>query len=90
MPEIPDVLVATGFRGSNTKAVVNTHAVRAVGSVAGIYGVKRAERAGFAKRLVAKRVGDRVVAHSHGLRKQEINQLNYLIQKDGKRRQGDA
>ena len=90
MPEIPDVLVATGFRGSNTKAVVNTHAVRAVGSVAGIYGVKRAERAGFAKRLVAKRVGDRVVAHSHGLRKLEINQLNYLIQKDGKRRQADA
>lgn len=90
MPEIPDVLVATGFRGANTKAVVNTHAVRAVGSVAGIYGVKRAERAGFAKRLVAKRVGDRVVAHSHGLRKLEINQLNYLIQKDGKRRQAHA
>jgi hypothetical protein len=87
MPEIPDVLVATGFRGSNTKAVVNAHAVRAVGSVAGIYGLKRAERTGFAKRLVAKRVGDRVVAHSHGLRKLEINQLNYLIQKDRKRRQ---
>lgn len=90
MPEIPGVLVATGFRGSRTKAVVNAFGVRAVGSVAGIYGVKRTEQAGFAKRLGAKRVGDRVVSHSHGLRKLEINQLNSLIHSDEKRGRPNA
>ena len=86
MPEIPDVLVATGFHGSHTKAVVNSFSVCAVGSVAGIYGLKRTEKLEFAQRLGRKRVGDRVVSHSHGLRKLEINQLNSIIQSDAKRR----
>ena len=38
---------------------MNTDAVRAVGSVTGIYGVN-VRTTGFAKRIVAKRVGDRV------------------------------
>jgi hypothetical protein len=80
MPSIPQILVATGFRGLHTKAVANVIKARAVGGVAGVYGVKRAARSQFVQSLVKARLGDRVVSHSHGLRKLEINQLNSVIQ----------
>jgi hypothetical protein len=86
MPSIPQVLVATGFRGLHTKAVANIVQARAVGGVAGIYGVKRTIRRQLVESLVKARLGDRVVSHSHGLRKLEINQLNSVIQDIQERR----
>ena len=86
MPSIPQILVATGFRGLHTKAVGNAIKARAVGGVAGVYGVKRAVRAQLVQSLVKARLGDRVVSHSHGLRKLEINQLNSVIQDIQKKR----
>jgi hypothetical protein len=80
LPSVPDVLVSTGFRGLCTKAVSNIVKARAVGGVAGIYGLKLRDRAAFVQKLVKKKLGDRVVSHSHGLRKLEINQLNSVIQ----------
>jgi hypothetical protein len=80
MPSIPQILIATGFRGLHTKAVSNVVQARAVGVVAGIYGVKRTFRRQLVDSLVKARIGDRVVSHSHGLRKLEINQLNSIIQ----------
>ena len=86
MPSIPQILVATGFRGLHTKAVGNAIKARAVGGVAGVYGVKRAVRVQLVQSLVKARLGDRVVSHSHGLRKLEINQLNSVIQDIQKKR----
>lgn len=86
MPSIPQILVATGFRGLHTKAVGNAIKARAVGGVAGVYGVKVKNRASLAQSLAKARLGDRVVSHSHGLRKLEINQLNSVIQDIEKRR----
>jgi hypothetical protein len=80
MPTVPEALVATGFRGLHTKSVANVVKARAVGGVAGVYGLRLRERDGFVETLVQKRLGDRVVSHSHGLRKVEINQLNSVIQ----------
>jgi len=80
MPAVPEALVSTGFRGLYTKSVANVVRARAVGGVAGVYGLRLRERDGFVERLVQKRLGDRVVSHSHGLRKVESNQLNSVIQ----------
>ena len=52
---------------------------RAVGGVCGLYNIED----GLAGRLVSGLDGfdlrDRVVSHSHGLRKIEINQINALL-----------
>lgn len=79
MPQIPDVLVSTGFTKQFTKTVVNTARVHAVGSVCGIYKVSRNKRKMIAEKLRKANLGDGVVAHSNGLRKIEINQLNTVL-----------
>lgn len=81
MPHIPDVLVSTGFTKQYTKAVVNSASVHAVGSVCGIYAVGRNKRHNVAKQLRETNLGDGVVAHSNGLRKIEINQLNTVLKR---------
>jgi hypothetical protein len=86
MPEIPDLLSATGFRNARPKVVVNSVGARAVGSVAGIFGVSVSQRRALVKRLKGLRLSKRIVSHSNGLKKVEINQLNALLQvalKDG-------
>lgn len=79
MPPLPTLLMAMSFKGAFPKAVRNTIAARAVGGVCGVYNVDNAQ----AKRLVGGLDGidirNRVVAHSNGLRKIEINQLNTLL-----------
>jgi hypothetical protein len=79
MPQIPDVLVSTGFTKQYTKAVANTAKVHAVGSVCGIYKVGRNKKKMIAEKLRKANLGDGVVAHSNGLRKIEINQLNTVL-----------
>jgi hypothetical protein len=79
MPNVPGILISSGFRGTRTKAVTNPLGARAVGSVCGAYGGKKSELGRIATLLRNKRLGDRVVAHSNGLKKLEINQLNTVL-----------
>jgi hypothetical protein len=79
MPEIPAVLVSSGFTRDRTKTVVNSVGARAVGSVCGIYGVATRKREGLAQAFRNVKLSDRIVAHSNGLRKLEINQINTII-----------
>lgn len=79
MPETPALLVSSGFTEDHTKVVVNPVEARAVGSVCGIYGVQERKRTALANAFRATKLSDRVVAHSNGLRKLEINQINTII-----------
>jgi hypothetical protein len=79
MPGIPAVLVSSGFTQDRTKTVLNFIGARAVGSVCGIYGVPKGKRKALAQALRKVRLSDRIVAHSNGLRKLEINQINTII-----------
>jgi hypothetical protein len=79
MPEIAGVLVSSGFTRDRTKTVVNSIEARAVGSVCGIYGVPRYKRKALAEAFRNTKLGDRIVAHSNGLRKLEINQINTIV-----------
>jgi hypothetical protein len=85
MPEIPDLLVSTGFVTASTKVVVNTANVRAVGGVCGIHNVRRRLRERLAEELRESKVAGEIVPHANGLRKLEINQLNALISRALKR-----
>jgi hypothetical protein len=79
MPDIPTLLVSTGFRGDAPKIVVNTFKVHAVGGVSGVYGLTHRYQMQYARALRNMNVADGLVSHSHGLRKLEINQLNSLL-----------
>jgi Eco57I restriction-modification methylase len=79
MPPVPSLLMAQSFRGDFPKAVRNTIAARAVGGVCGIYNVDEAQASRLVAGLDGIDIRDRVVAHSNGLRKIEINQLNMLL-----------
>jgi hypothetical protein len=79
MPDAPEMLVATSFKGSFPKIVANPIAARAVGGVAGLYGAPAYFTGDLAERLRHLDIRDRIVAHANGLRKVEINQLNALL-----------
>ena len=81
MPTVPAVVVASGFRGQRPKAVVNRVNAIAVGSVSAVFGVPPTRAAALVKALGAIRVSARIVAHSSGLLKLEIGQLNSVIQR---------
>src|SRR5207253_3148202 len=77
MPDIPDLLIATGFRGERPKLVENSIRAYAVGSVSGIYGALDPRR--IVRAIRAMDFSTAVVAHSNGLKKLEINQLNSVL-----------
>ena len=79
MPPLPDVLMAQSFRESYPKAIINTVKACAVGGVCGVHnlGPERAEA--VATGLDGLDLKHRVVAHSNGLRKIEINQINAIL-----------
>lgn len=79
MPPVPVLLIAQSFRGEFPKAVKNTVGARAIGGVAGIYNVNEAQSEKIVAGLGGLDIRDRIVAHSNGLRKIEINQLNTLL-----------
>lgn len=79
MPPVPAVLMAQSFKGAFPKGMTNTLGARAVGGVAGVYGLDTAQIALLVGGLGGIDISDRVVAHSNGLRKIEINQLNTLL-----------
>lgn len=78
MPAAPALLMATGFRG-RPKVMINEIGAIAVGGVCGIHGasVKKAKK--IAAALRGEDYDGRVVSHSNGLLKLEINQINALL-----------
>lgn len=79
IPTAPDLLIATGFRGSFPKAVINTCGAVAVGGVAGVYGASQARRRSILQSISQTNLDGSIVPHSNGLRKLEINQLNTVL-----------
>lgn len=79
MPPVPNILVATSFKGAVPKICTNAAGARAVGGVAGIYGVQPGQEDELIEQILMLDIRDRIVAHANGLRKIEINQLNALL-----------
>jgi len=79
MPAPPELLAATSFKGPAPKICANSAKARAVGGVAGIFGVRPDEIQETISDLTRIDIRDRIVAHANGLRKIEINQLNALL-----------
>jgi len=79
MPPIPDVFISMSFKGEFPKAVRNTVKARAVGGVYGIFGTSPSQARRITNGLGGLDIRDRVVAHSNGLRKIEVSQLNTLL-----------
>ncbi|WP_196815021.1 Eco57I restriction-modification methylase domain-containing protein [Mesorhizobium sp. L103C105A0] len=79
MPPVPGVLIAQSFKGEFPKGVRNAVGARAVGGVSGVFNVTVEQMVAIVGGLDGQDLRDRVVAHSNGLRKIEINQLNALL-----------
>jgi hypothetical protein len=79
MPPVPSVLMSMSFKGRFPKGVDNAIGARAVGGVCGIYNVDRSGISRIIGGLNGIDIRKRIVAHSNGLRKIEINQLNALF-----------
>lgn len=79
MPETPSVFMASGFRDGAPKVMVNAIKARAVGSVCGIFCKSGRSAAAVVDALRSIDYKGRVVSHSNGLRKLEINQINSLL-----------
>ena len=79
MPPVPGLLIAQAFKGLFPKTVRNTVGARAVGGVCGIYNISEEQSTRFLEALGGVDLRDRIVSHSNGFRKIEINQLNGLL-----------
>ena len=79
MPPVPDVLMAQSFKGRFPKGLRNAIKARAVGGVAGVFDLGEEQIIDLVTGLGGIDISDGVVAHSNGLRKIEINQLNALL-----------
>ncbi|HXL59597.1 MAG TPA: hypothetical protein VN959_02830 [Mycobacterium sp.] len=79
MPDVACLLVSMTFRTTFPKFVRNDVNAIAVGGVYGIYGLSEDELSAAMTQFMGLDIRDRVVAHSHGLRKIEIGQLNNLL-----------
>jgi hypothetical protein len=79
MPPVPNVLIAQSFKGRFPKGVRNSIRARAVGGVAGVFDLNDDQIGDLTQGLGGMDISDRVVAHSNGLSKIEINQLNALL-----------
>jgi hypothetical protein len=78
MPEQPKALVASGFRG-RPKILINQVGAVAVGTVYGLFAPSAAAAERMVRKLRDVDYEGRVVAHSNGLHKLEVNQINSLI-----------
>jgi hypothetical protein len=81
MPSTPSLLMATGFRDARPKVVVNAAGAHAVGGVCGVYCKPGKTASNVARALRSAKYIRRVVPHSNGLRKLEINQINSLLKR---------
>lgn len=78
MPAVPALLMATGFRG-RPKVMINEVGAIAVGGVCGIHGASPEQAKKIAAAVRGADYDGRVVSHSNGLLKLEINQINALL-----------
>lgn len=79
MPRVPEILIATSFKGEIPKFAINRVGAYAVGGVAGVHHLSDEQQTAFAQGVAELDIRDRIVAHANGLRKIEINQLNALL-----------
>jgi hypothetical protein len=79
MPRVPEILIATSFKGEIPKFALNRIGARAVGGVAGVHHLSATQQDAFVRSIGELDIRDRIVAHANGLRKIEINQLNALL-----------
>ncbi len=79
MPEIPDVLISMSFKERFPKTIHNDMGVRAVGGVYGIYNLSQTQANQIVSGPGNLDIADGIVAHSNGLRKIEIGQLNTIL-----------
>lgn len=80
MPSVPSVLSASAFAGQRPKMVANKVGAVAVGGVIGIYGVEKNSQEAFVAMFENLDLSGRIVPHSNGFTKVEINQMNALIE----------
>ena len=73
MPPVPLLLAAQAFKGSFPKALRNSVEARAVGGVCGIYNISEEQSIRFLDGFGGTDLRDRIVSHSNGFRKIEIN-----------------
>lgn len=81
MPAIPSVLVASGFVSKRPKSVINNAGAIAVGAVYGIYALKQKSSLRVVKAIRSSNFMSNIVAHSNGLRKLEVGQLETFLAK---------
>ena len=74
MPPIPKLLVSMSFRSNFPKLVKNLYNVIPVGGVYGIHNISRSAASDLQKALNEIDIGGRIVSHSNGLKKLEVNQ----------------
>lgn len=79
MPKPPNALLAMSFRGKFPKVAKNALDARAVGGVYGAYNLTPSQADFLVEGLGGMDLRGRVVTHSNGMRKVEINQINYLL-----------
>ena len=79
MPDVPAMLVASGFRGARPKVVVNECGAVAVGSVFGLHGVTRSAALPLARQLRKAVLDRQVVPYSNGMLKLEVGQWNAVL-----------
>ena len=79
MPPVPDMLMSQSFRGAFPKIVDNEIGARAVGGVCGLYNISAGQKSALASAATTTDLASRIVAHSNGLRKVEINQFNMYL-----------
>lgn len=79
MPPVPALLMAQSFRNEFPKVVRNTLGARAVGGICGVFNVTDAQASRLITGLDGADIRERIVAHSNGLRKIEVNQINTLL-----------
>lgn len=75
----PDILVASGFRSRGPKVFKNDASAIALGSVYGVFVKGRERQSQTVKDLRAYDFESHVVAHSNGLQKIEVRQLNTVL-----------
>ena len=79
LPDIPDLLVSSGFVSRSPKTIVNSVGAVPVGGVHGVHGVPTGSRRALQSYISTVNLATRIVAHSGNLRKIEIKQLNALL-----------
>lgn len=79
MPSPADALLSQTFKGKFPKSVKNSVGAIAVGGVCGLYKLNEREISRIVSGLDGMDIGDQVVSYANGLRKIEINQLNWVL-----------